>query len=95
MSEPKVWTSTDADEPSAELSAESAANINAASQSLANLMKEAQRLADALDEEIRIAIASGLSVPALRARTHLGRNVIEAVVDGKSSLTALFTQSAR
>ena len=95
MSEPKNWTSSDADEPSTELSVEAAANINAASQNLANLMKEAQRLADALDEEIRTAIAAGLSVPAIRAQTHLGRNVIEAVMDGKSSLTALVKESAK
>ena len=90
MSGPKNWTSSDADEPSTELSVEAAASINAASQNLANLMKEAQRLADALDEEIRTAIAAGLSVPAIRAQTHLGRNVIKAVMDGKSSLTALY-----
>lgn len=89
MRGPKNWTSSDADEPSTELSVEAAASMNAASQNLANLMKEAQRVADALDEEIRTAIAAGLSLPAIRAQTHLGRNVIEAVMDGKSSLTAL------
>ena len=95
MSAPKIWTSSDSDAANIELSDEAARQINTASQNLVDLMVDGQRLAEHLDKEIRMAITAGVSVSGIRARTQLGRDVIEAVMDGRSSLTVLVKEAAK
>ena len=95
MSAPKIWTSSDADAANTELSDEAAVVINTASRNLVELMVESKRVAEQLDKEIQKAITAGVSVSGIRARTRLGRDVIEAVGDGKSSLTVLLKEIAK
>jgi hypothetical protein len=95
MGAPKIWTSSGADAANIELSDEAAIEINTASRNLVELMVEGKRVAEQLDKEIQKAIAAGVSVSGIRARTRLGRDVIEAVRDGKSSLTVLLKEIAK
>ena len=88
MSAPKIWTSSDADAANIELSAEAAIEISTTSRHLVELMVESKRVAEQLDKEIQKAIAAGVSVSGIRARTRLGRDVIEAAVSPVSPLSA-------